>query len=514
HGGPETTLVADQSTVDDDTITATGDVRIERQDRILEAPHLRYDRDTTRIHAEDGLDYVRPDLYLSAASGNLRTRDDTGEFEDADYTLRSNGGHGEAAHARAEGDGHFTLTDAYYTTCSPGHEAWRLSASRIKIDRDAGRGESFNTVLHFYGMPIFYSPYLNFPIDDRRHSGMLVPTVGNSTDSGYELTIPWYFNLAPNYDATLVPRFMTRRGLQLSGQFRYLTRHHRGEFNGSWLPHDRVYGDTRTMFDYRHRGRIGSSFGIRARFEGVSDDDYFEDLSTDLGKTSETHLERTLELSYVNTGTRLTILTQGFQNLSRGRPYKRLPQIRLELNSPTAPFRIGMDTEFTAFRDGRGVDARRTDVHPHINWGIDHGGWFANSELGLHYTRYRFDGRDDISRSIPSFTLGGGLRFSRDFASGWVQTLEPQFAYQYTGYEDQSSIPLFRTGVPDLYYDSLFLKRRYSGSERMAGGNRLALGVSTRLLEPHNGRTKFRLDIGRVLAFTEPRVEWQGSEAT
>src|SRR5699024_7780254 len=160
-----------------------------------------------------------------------------------------------------------------------------------------------NSVLHIYGLPVFYFPYFNFPIDDRRHTGFLVPVYGSSSDSGYMLALPYYINLAPNYDATVVPRFLSERGVQLSGQFRYRTRHHHGELDVAWLHNDSKYGGRdRGVVDFRHTGKLLPHVGIQARFGAASDNDYFDDLETYLVHTSESHLQRSVQLTYANTG--------------------------------------------------------------------------------------------------------------------------------------------------------------------------------------------------------------------
>lgn len=512
-------MVADQVALDDGVAVAKGHVRLEQKGQALEAPRVRYNRQNATVHAQHGLKYFRPGLYLTATSAKVHINDDTGTFSNADYTLTSSGGRGEAEHVEAIGAGQYILTDASYTTCAGETKAWLLTASRIELNKQSGRGEAFNSVLHFFGLPVFYLPYMNFPIDDRRHTGFLVPTYGSSSDSGYELAMPYYINLAPNYDATIIPRLLTERGVQITGQFRYLTAHHRGEIEGSWLPSDNKYGDDRGLIDYEHTGQLAPHVGIKARFSGVTDDDYFDDLDTYLAETSETHLQRSLQLSYENTGVSFSILAEGFQNLDTYElddPYERLPQVRLQLNSPTAPFYTGIDAEFSAFTHDSTFDAQRTDLRPHVNWAIDNGGWYANSEAALRYTHYRFSDtqRESISRSIPVFSAGGGLRFVRSLDSGWLQTFEPRIRYLYKGYEDQSDIPLFDTAVPDLNFSRLFLTDRFTGADRIADANQVTLGVTSRLVEPDSGRTVLKFELGRTVAFEAPRVTMPGNLET
>lgn len=510
------TLLADQVALNNGIAFATGHVRLEQNTQALEAPRLRYNRKNATVHAENGIKYIRPGLYLTAQTAQVHINNNTGTFSSADYTLVSSRGRGQAAHAKVIGDGRYVLTDASYTTCSGATKAWLLTASSIELNKKTGRGEAYNSVLHFFGLPVLYLPYMNFPIDDRRHTGFLVPTYGSSSDSGYELALPYYINLAPNYDATIIPRLLTERGVQISGQLRYLTAHHRGEIEGSWLPSDNKYGANRGLIDYEHTGKLARHWGIQARFSAVTDNDYFDDLDTYLAETSESHLQRSLKLSYENTGVSFSILAEGFQNLNPydSGPYERLPQIRLALKSPTAPFYAGIETEYTAFTDDNNIDARRLDLRPHVNWAVDHGGWYANAEAALHYTHYNFADEpsaatlsgESIERSIPVFSFGGGLRFVREAGDGWLQTLEPRFLYLYKGYEDQDQIHLFDTAIPDLNFGRLFQADRFTGKDRITDANQITLGVTSRLIDADNGNTVLKFELGRIFAFEAPRV--------
>lgn len=534
----ESTLIADQASLENDIAEATGNVRLTRNGQALEAPFVRYNRSSGRAQADDGLQYYRPGVYLTADRGDVQIDDETGNFTTATYRITRNGGRGEAATVDALGGGSYELTDASYTTCDGETKAWLLSADRIELDRARGRGEAFNSVMRFYGLPVFYSPYLNFPIDDKRHSGVLPPTIGSSSDSGFELAVPYYFNLAPNYDATVVPHILAKRGLQLDGQFRYLHAHHRGEFDGSYLPHDSDYGEDRALFHFEHVGRFNRHVGIQANYSRVSDDEYFDDLSNDLASTSRSQLEQAVRLTMVDTGMRFTLLAQDFQTLEDIRdenggldrafsndPYTRLPQARLEMLTPSSPFRAGLNAEFTNFKRDDDIDAYRIDAEPRLLWGVDRGGWYANSEASYRITRYSLRGFDDaenfspadvggddvITREIPSFSAQTGLRFARTFNDGWVQTLEPRMQYLYTGYEDQSAIPIFDSGVADLHFDRLFADNRFVGSDRIGDANQLTLGVTSRFISPDSGRTVAKIDFGRVTGFRDLRVNMPNS---
>lgn len=525
---PQTTLQADAVTMADGIAVATGNVRVEQKGQALEAPRLRYNRNKATVRADDGAMFFQPGLYLTAATAKVHVDDDSGQFSRANYVLMNSGGRGEAKHVQALGNGEYLLKNATYSTCPGTTKAWLLTATSMNINKQTGRGSAWNSVLHFYGLPVFYLPYMNFPIDDKRHTGFLTPVFGVSSDSGYMLALPYYINLAPNYDATVTPRFLSDRGFQLNGQLRYRTRHHHGEIDGAILPSDSKHnGDDRWFVSYRHTGKLLPHLGVQLRYADVSDNDYFDDLNTYLTRTSHSHLRQSAKLLYANTGVSLSILAEQFQNLNAGDygPYNRLPQVDLQLQSPTAPFYAGIEAQYTAFESNRDIDAQRVDIRPHVNWAMDAGGWFANAEGALRYTHYRFADEaysdptwgirnTSTDRSIPVFSFGGGLRFARQYDNGWTQTLEPRFFYLYKGYEDQSHIPLFDTAAPDLNFERLFMSERFSGADRIADANQLALGVTSRLLEPGSGRTVLRFDLGRIQSFKDTRVSWPNSTET
>jgi len=527
----ESTLIADQASLQNEVAEATGNVRLERNGQALEAPFVRYDRTTGQATARDGLRYYRPGIYLTADSGDVQIDDETGRFDTATYSITSNGGRGKASSVTSLGGGNYELTDADYTTCAGETKAWLLSADRIELDREKGRGEAFNSVMRFYGVPVFYSPYLNFPIDDRRHTGVLPPTIGTTSDSGFQLAVPYYINIAPNYDATIVPRLLADRGLQLGGQLRYLYQHHAGEFDGEYLPSDSKYDADRTLFHYEHIGRFNPYVGIEANYTKVSDDQYFDDLSSDLSRTSSSQLEQAVRLTMADTGVRFTLLAQDFQTLENtddddnfnrafdNDPYRRMPQARLEMLSPTSPVRAGLNAEFSNFKRDDDINAYRIDAQPRLLWGVDRGGWYADSEANYRITQYQLRGFDSssrvdaadydddvITRSIPQFRAETGLRFARDFNDGWIQTLEPRMQYLFTGYENQDDIPVFDSGIADLHFDRLFADNRFVGDDRIGDANQLTLGVTSRFISPDDGRTVAKFDLGRVTGFRDLRV--------
>lgn len=516
--GAESSLTADEASLasEDDTALARGNVRLERGEQALEAPVLRYNRATGRALAPEGLRYARPGLSLRADFADVMVDGRTGVFENADFALTENGGRGHARRVESLAANRVRLHDTDYSTCAGEDKAWRLTADRIDLNRDNGRGEAFGTTLRLADVPLFYTPYLNFPIDDRRHTGFLTPTLGVSGDNGVEFAAPYYLNLAPDRDATVIPRLLTRRGLQLGGEFRYLNPHSHGTAGAELLPDDNETGNDRYLLSLRHEGRLTPNVAVAADYTKVSDDEYFQDLDNTLARNSESQLERTLQITAAREGVRFSALAQNFQTLEDDRgafrtdPYERLPQARLSLLSPTHPWRVGMDSEFASFRRDGGLDGLRYDLRPRLGWDMDAGGWYARTEAAYRYTRYDLDvpagTQATPSRSIPTLTADTGLRFLRRLDNGWLQTLEPRAFYLYSGYEDQSALPVFDTGVPDLHFERLFAANRFVGGDRVGDANRVTLALTSRFIDPESGRTLVKLDLGRAYGFRDPRV--------
>lgn len=516
--GAESSLTADSADISgENTAVARGDVRLERGGQALEAPVLRYERDTGRALATEGLSYSRPGLSLRANYADVLIDQRTGVFEDADFALTESGGRGHAQRIESLDGDRVRLSEADYSTCAGDPRAWRLTADRILLDRGSGRGEAFGTVLRIRDWPVLYSPYLNFPIDDRRHSGFLAPTLGHSGESGLELAAPYYFNLAPDRDATLTPRLLSKRGLQLAGEFRYLNPHSRGDLAAEFLPSDNVTGDDRSLFSFRHQGRLTPHWAVAADYTKVSDDEYFEDLDNTLARSAQSQLERSLQLTAARPGVRFSALVQDFQTLEEDRgafrtePFERLPQVRLSLLSPTHPWYAGMDSEFSGFRHDEAQEGQRYDLRPRFGWGTDRGGWYAEAEAAYRYTRYDLDvpagANAVVDRQVPTVTAETGLRFTRRLDNGWIQTLEPRAFHLYNGYEDQSTLPVFDTGVPDLHFERLFADNRFVGADRIGDANQTTLALTSRFLDPASGRTLLKLDLGRAYGFRDQRVE-------
>ena len=510
-------------------------------------------------------------------TGNVRFRDrdallvgdraeiflDSGEakVENAEYVVHSGKVRGSAQYAKREETAIIRLKDGTYTSCEPGENSWHLQGNNVTLNPATGFGSATNVTLRVKDVPVFYTPYIHFPIDDRRQSGFLAPSIGSSSDTGLSLQTPYYFNLAPNFDATLYPHLMTDRGLLMEGEFRYLTRSSEGQFGAAYLDDsndDRElqseYEDQRWMYSWQNRTGLDSRWLAEVDYTDLSDPYYFQDLDTNLDIDQPDHLDQRGTLTYRgNTYTaRLNMHAYERATVADITPYERLPQLTLDGRLPFQPggLNFAYKTEFVSFqrslRDGnfinedgnpeqwyddrlRGLtraEGERIHLEPGVSLPLNWSWGFLKPSLKYAYTQYDLDlddrGQSTLAnyesfdssqnRSVPIFSVDSGLYFDRDtqwFGKDYRQTLEPRLFYLYVPEEDQDDIPIFDTGESSFSYSSLWRENRFSGKDRIGDANQVSLGVTSRWVEP-NGFERQRLSIGQAFYFEDRKVQLRG----
>ncbi|HLA75674.1 MAG TPA: LPS assembly protein LptD, partial [Gammaproteobacteria bacterium] len=340
EGDQATYLSADQSEITQgDTFNFSGDVLMRRADQRLEADKAIYDKPKDTIDAQGNVRYEQGGLALDAASAQLELSANKGEAQDTSYRIAEKHARGDAAKIILERPNHFRLKHARYTTCNPGSDAWYIHSTDVKLDHDKGVGSARHVWLEFKGVPFLYLPYMSFPLDERRKSGFLTPSFGNSDAVGTEIITPYYWNIAPQRDATITPRMTSLRGMHLMGEYRYLYANGGGKIEAGYLPQDRVANRDRSFFSLRHSGNIAERWTTAVNFNYVSDTEYFKDLGNSLSVSSITHLERLAETTYTSDFWTATARLQGFQTVDQtlpgsSRPYQRLPQLLFSANLP------------------------------------------------------------------------------------------------------------------------------------------------------------------------------------
>lgn len=518
--------------------------------------------------------------------GNVRLRDkgmlvvgdraelqlDNGEarIDNAEYVMHQAHVRGSALYAKREETAIIRLKDGTYTRCEPGDNAWHLKGNNVTLNPATGFGTATNVTLRVKDIPVFYTPYIYFPIDDRRQSGFLPPSIGTSSDTGFSLQTPYYFNLAPNYDATLYPTYMAKRGLLMEGEFRYLTESSEGQVGGAWLNDDEderklqsEYEDQRWMYSWQHKQGLNSRLLAEVDYTDISDPYYFQDLDTDLGIDKQTYVNQRGTLTYRGDSYRARLNLHAYElaNITDVTPYDRLPQITLDGKLPFNPG--GLDftygTEYVRFdrnlRSGffidengngsndpadpnysRWYDARlqglaraegqRLHVEPAVSLPLNWSWGFLKPQIKYMQTQYDLSldsvGKGSLlaeqqykssqNRGVGLFSVDSGLYFDRNtqlFGKDFRQTLEPRAFYLYVPEEDQTDIPVFDSGESTFSYASLWRENRFSGKDRIGDENKLSLGVTSRWIEP-NGFERQRFSIGQAFYFEDRKVQMPG----
>ena len=501
--------------------TLTGDVRMTHRDQTLTADRVVFDKDTQQLTAEGDVILVSPELAVRGprAESNLETGQ--ARVDEAVYYMADLHGRGAADLIERPDDDTVVLHGASYTTCDEGHEAWLISASRVKLDQAEAEGTAHHAVLRVGRVPVMYTPWISFPIGDERKSGFLAPSFGNSGKRGFELEIPYYWNIAPNYDATLSPRYMSRRGTQLNTEFRYLTERSNGNLQFAWLD-DSVYEDERWLGRFRNTTRPANRTEIDIDVNGVSDDTYFDDLDNSLDVISTTHLERRIDARWWWDYGSLRVRAQGYQTIDETLtpsqyPYRRLPQVLFQGGVPDGG--LGLDyelrTEWVRFDQDDRLTGERLDFMPAVSLPLRSPGAFLEPRVAWRYTAYRLDDslpedQREPDRSVPTYSLDSGLIFERQASARTRQTLEPRLFYVYTPYRDQDVLPVFDTAELDFSFAQLFREDRFSGADRVADANQLSVALTTRYIDTASGRERLRASIGEIFYFEDRRVTLPG----
>ncbi|HEY9446536.1 MAG TPA: LPS assembly protein LptD, partial [Burkholderiales bacterium] len=436
---------------------------------------------------------------------------------------------GRAERILFQGPGQYHVERGEYTTCGPGNDDWFIRARELDIDRNRDVGTARGASIVFLDRTIFYSPYLSFSLHQGRKSGFLPPHYGSSNTSGLELTVPYYWNIAPNRDATFYPRYMSKRGLQLSTEFRYLEPTYHGEWRGEMLPNDNQSGADRYAYFVKHSQAFSNGWYGALNLNRVSDGTYFRDLSTLIALTSQTLLPREGSLSRGGTwgnsgGYTFAALAQSWQTLQTDPlapvtpPYNRLPQFTLTaFKQDVLRSDFDLTSSFAAFEHPTLVNGKRMLAYPSLSMPLQTSYAYLTPKVGMHVTRYMIDPNTsslrDETRALPIFTTESGLTFERNTRFGkmpFIQTLEPKLYYVYIPFRDQSGLPNFESGLQDINFATIFSENQFSGQDRINDANQLTFGVTSRLIHEDSGVERLRVGLAQRYYFQSQRVTLPG----
>ncbi len=515
-----------------------GHAELRRGDTVIHADRLEYTVPDDRAQARGSVRMNRAGNVYEGTVLDLRVEAFEGFFSDARYRFLANQAHGESTRVDFVDSARAVVHDATYTTCERSNEAtwqpdWVLRAKTIRIDNEEQVGVAEDAVLEFKGLALPAIPSISFPLSERRKSGFLPPTiVPVDSRSGPTLAIPYYWNIAPNRDATLTPSMMARRGVMLSGEFRYLEPSYKGVLSGSFMPNDRLAGQNRWSYSAQHSGVIDSpigGLGLNVNLNRVSDDNYWRDFPRAGKQLTQRLLPSDASLGWSQGDTSLMVRTLKWQTLQDVTapivpPYDRMPQMLWRYAPTNLPggFDASVEADTTRFEADRLLtlqpNAQRTYTMAQISRPFLAPGGFITPRMQLHATHYDFDsalanGTRSADRVLPTFSLDSGLVFEREaqyLGRNFVQTLEPRAFYTYTPFRDQSLLPMYDTAVNDFNFATVFTENSFTGNDRIADNNVLTLGVTSRLLNPTTGAEVVRMGVAQRLRFTDQQVTAPG----
>ncbi|GMR00734.1 MAG: LPS-assembly protein LptD [Gammaproteobacteria bacterium] len=526
----------------DGSTSLDGNVIIERHLMRVTADHANYDKQKDEIYFSGNVHIDTENISLDADNGAVNinktgTDDSTqGEFNNIKFFIpdsnmkgRAEVIHGGEKDGSADSTNYSTLNNASITSCDLFDPDWLISADEIQLNHDEEYGTADDVVIRFKDVPFMYVPYMEFPTSDKRRSGLLFPEFGTSSSRGIELAVPWYWNIAPNQDAVLTPRYMEKRGLELGGDYRYLTRSTSGELKGAYLNNDKIIQQERYQYRYLQRSRILSNLIFDVDVQDISDSEYFNDFSNSIGSTSQTHLYRNASLSYDLNDWHMKALLQDIKTIDdtapiATRPYERLPQLTFygESEISSSPLLFTLDSEYVDFRheDDTKVAGNRLTVRPGLRLPLSGTAWFIDPSVKFSHTQYDVgtQGNTNVpgttlaieNRNLPVSSIDAGLFFERPLSNGYQQTLEPRLYYLNVPFQDQSNIPLFDTSFPNFSVAQLFRDNRFTGGDRISDANQLTLALTSRILNTNTGNELLRASIGQIYYFEDRKVSLNG----
>lgn len=514
------TLTSDQVTYwhAEDEVDAVGNVHLTNADDIMTGPHLR-------MKLEENVGYFDKPSYSITRLPPAPPVSPSGALEPQNRVPVT--GTGEAERVEFQGEGIYRFVKANYSTCSPGSRDWYVEADQMLLDYNREVAEARDARLVFEGTPVLYSPWLNFSLNNQRKSGLLAPIIGHSSNGGLDVSVPWYWNIAPNMDATITERELSKRGLQSIGDFRYLDYNYQGQSHVELLPTDRETQTRRYAYSIQHTQNFGQGLSGTLNLDGASDGTYFTDLSSRLSVTSQTNLLRQGVLTYGTDWWSTSLMAQRYQTLQDPSappvaiPYYRLPQWTVTALRPDLPAGLAFNFsgEFVNFSHPTDVIAKRTTIYPQLSLPIQTAAFYVTPKIGISSTHYYGLERqatgvpDQMTRNVPIFNVDSGAVFERDvswFGKSLTQTLEPRLYYLNVPKRDQSQIPVFDTGLADFNFAQIFGENRYSGGDRIADANQLTAVLMSRLINPETGAELMRGAFGGISYFSTQNVTLPG----
>lgn len=507
----------------DTQIEAQGDVEMQQGNQKIFADHVLYDQKTADLSAKGSVRLEQSNESVSGPDLKMNTATHIGAMTTPIFELRQSKGsqaHGSADLMSTTGPSYYVFDHAVYTTCPIGQDDWLLHMSRLDIDRETQVGTAHNAWVQFEGVPILYTPWMDFPLDGHRSSGFLGPVYGSTAAGGIELTVPYYWNIAPNFDYTVAPRVMDKRGTLLENEFRFLEPNTSGVVQYNEIQNDRIAQTSRYSLSFQGRQNLGSGLGATVNLNRASDNNYFQDLATSVQDVSQTQLLNEGVLSYSAGWWSASVRAQTFQTLQDALgdiaiPYQRMPQINLSAQKSYNDAAVSMANEYVDFRHPTQVEGQRLVLYPSVTYSLlNDPGYYLKPKIGLHYTDYEMGNNNSANipntiRTIPIFSLDSGMTFERDFNLGkgeYVQTLEPRIFYVKIPYQNQDNLPVYDTSLAPISFAALFSENRFYGNDRIGDADMATVGLTSRTIDGAGGIERLHIGVAERFYFAPQYV--------
>ncbi|WMS85707.1 LPS-assembly protein LptD [Pleionea litopenaei] len=503
----------------------TGNVQLISPQLTLAAGQLTFFNDSKDFHAGDRvvIETATGQFAAKEVSGNAETG--TANLSESQFRLKINGANGDANTISVDEQQNVELDALSFSTCPAGDDSWRLYADKLSINQEEGWGEADDVTLKVANVPILYLPWLKFPVDDRRHSGVLPPSFSDSERNGFDVRVPIYFNLASNYDLTLTPRYMVERGSLLGSEFRYLTEDSSGEVELEYLNDQKVSNlesSDRWLYQLRHRTDWNNGWRAQIDATGVSDVNYLTDLGSGIGQTNRDQLTRTAELGYFTPNFSTSVRWLQYQPLALSdKPMRLLPQLQLSWRNPNLAegWQWHITSQYSQFEpDSNPITAasqlpetERFFTQGSFGYRFEAPWGYLEPKAKVNFLEYQFADAavPPLNETVAQWMIDGGLRFERQW-SGGTQILEPRLFVLHNQDNDLEQVGLYDTYLPQYTYQQLFRDNRFSGYDRINSVDQVSLGVTSRWLDT-SGRELISMAVGQAFYQDTPDDYWQTS---
>lgn len=512
--------------VDDGFLRVGGDVCIGMGSQRIATKELLYNDEKQWVKVEAPLLYRDSKQTIKAASASVDMQKNKAHMTDLSYELHESKANGKADELTAEKEiSH--LTALTYSTCPQNNQQWYIQAKTADLDSDKQVGTFRSMTLKFKGVPLLYLPYAKMPLTDQRQSGFLIPEIANSSTNGFEFALPYYFNIAENMDATVTPRYLSKRGLMLATEFRYLGASYQGELSADYLPSDSIDHIDRGLVEYKHQQKFSSQWSLNTRLNHVSDQQYFEDFGNNIYATSQAYLYSFLNINGYGDHWLFRGQLNDYQIINdtislTNQPYQRLPSLDYSWfnNDLTSTLNYGFDSSWVSFFREKSINSTRLDFSPYIEKTFQNNYSSLTPRLAYRYTSWNYNNEENSSftelqnnRSLPIASLDYRINFEKQFEDGSFSSIEPRLYYLYAPFRDQQNIPLFDTRELTFGTGLLYQSNAFSGADRQSDANQLSIGISQRHFDV-TGNEQWNFTLGQIAYFADRKVQLDNSFET